>query len=85
MTHETLKEIVKTDLKNSYEYVDNQQKLILINDALKYLSTVNDEKIDKVINRYREEQRKQEEILETTQKNIMENAKNIYQHLMTEL
>ena len=82
-----LVEIVKTDLKNSIEsgLLNPQQQLIAINDALKWLATLNDEKINNVIEKYLERQREQQDILIHAQERIFENAKNIYKHLTTEL
>lgn len=80
-------EIIKTDLRNDMEsgMLNPQQQLIAINTALRDLSSVDNPVINKVIEKYRSEQKKQEEILMKAQTIIMENAKNIYEHLMKEL
>lgn len=81
------KEIVKTDLKNDIEsgMLNPQQQLIAINQALKDLARDDNEQINDVIKKYREVQLKQETIIQDAQTSIMENAKNIYDHLMKEL
>lgn len=80
-------EIIKTDLKNDIEsgMLNPQQQLMAINTALRDLASINDPTINTVIEKYRSEQKKQEDILEKAQSTIMENAKNIYEHLMKEL
>jgi hypothetical protein len=56
-----------------------------INTALRDLSSIDDEDINKVIQEYRDVQGKLENEIETAQTKIMENASNIYEHLMKEL
>lgn len=82
-----LVEMIKADLKNSIEsgMLNPQQQLMAINEALKWFSTLKDEKINDVIQKYRDEQTKQQDILLKAQTRIFENAKNIYNHITTEL
>lgn len=76
-------EIIQTDLKNEIEsgMLNPQQQLIAINQALRDLSSIDNPEINKVIEKYRAEQKKQEDLLAEAQKAIMENAHNIYEHL----
>lgn len=80
-------ENVKADLRNNIEsgQLNIQGQLIAINDALKWLSVLNNEKINDIIQKYRNEQQKQEKILTEAQSEIIKNAKNIYNHILTEL
>lgn len=80
-------EIIKTDLKNTFENpnVDRLTKVASINDAIKWLTVLNIEKINKVIKEYRDIQKKQEETFITAQSKLWENAEHIYNHIMTEL
>jgi len=79
--------IIKTDLKNDIEsgLLNPQQQLMAINNALRDLSSIKNKDINEVIINYRSQQKKQEEIMNKAQTSIMENAKNIYDHLMKEL
>lgn len=79
--------IIKTDLKNSMEsgMLNAQQQLMAINTALRDLAGIDDDDINKVIEEYREVQSKLENDIEEAQKKIIENANNIYEHLMKEL
>ena len=80
-------EIIKTDLKNDIEsgMLNPQQQLIAINTALRDLAGLDDGKYDEVIKKYRDAQKDQEDVLEKAQSTIMENAKNIYEHLIKDL
>jgi len=79
-------EIIKTDLKNAFEApnLDSLSKLAAINDALKWLTLLEDKAIDEVITNYRDEQKKQEDNFIKAQTKLWENAENIYNHIMTE-
>lgn len=85
--NELLIEIIKTDLKNNIEsgMLNEQDKLIAINESLRLLSTMNNPEINEVIKKYRQKQNEQEEKLLKAQTQIIENAKNIYNHLMKEI
>ena len=84
------KEWIKKDLKNSMPLLtDPNQKLLFLDQQLKELYSIG--LIDKDINilntiiKYREEQKKQEDLLEEPQKNMVKNMENILEHLMREL
>ena len=84
------KEWIKKDLKNSMPLLsDPNQKLLFLDQQLKELYSLG--LIDKDINilntiiKYREEQKKQEDMLDEPQKNMVKNMENILEHLMREL
>ena len=84
------KEWIKKDLKNSMPLLsDPNQKLLFLDQQLKELYSLG--LIDKDINilntiiKYREEQKKQEDLLDEPQKNMVKNMENIIEHLMREL
>ena len=84
------KEWIKKDLKNSMPLLtDPNQKLLFLDQQLKELYNVGliarDINILNTIIKYREEQRKQEDVLEEPQKNLLKNMENILEHLMREL
>jgi hypothetical protein len=58
---------------------------MVINDALKWLRTMNNEKINETIEKYHKMQKEQQDIFIVAQNKIVENAKNIYNHLISEL
>ena len=84
------KEWIKKDLKNNMPLItDPNQKLLFLNQHLEKLYTLalitGDINILNTIIKYREEQVKQEDMLDEPQKNIMKNMENILEHLMREL
>lgn len=84
MANKILIEQIRADLRNNIEsgQLTPMGQLMAINDALKWLSTLNNEKINQVIQKYREEQQKQEKIQTDAQIEIMKNAKNIYNNIL---
>jgi len=84
------KEWIKKDLKNSMPLLtDPNQKLLFLDQQLKELYTIGivtrDIGILNTIIKYREEQKKQEDLLEEPQKQMLKNMENILEHLMREL
>ena len=84
------KEWIKKDLKNSMPLLsDPNQKLLFLDQQLKELYSLGlisrDINILNTIIKYREEQKKQEDLLEEPQKNMVKNMENILEHLMREL
>ena len=84
------KEWIKKDLKNSMPLLsDPNQKLLFLDQQLKELYSLGlisrDINILNTIIKYREEQKKQEDLLEEPQKNMVKNMENIIEHLMREL
>lgn len=92
-----LKDWIKTDLKNKMQYLNAQDQIAFLNQQLDRLYTLGllmqtekeieetGSKICNTIMKYREEQNKQEKLLEEPQQSIVKNATNIYEHLMKEL
>lgn len=84
------KEWIKKDLKNSMPLLtDPNQKLLFLDQQLKELYNIGlvtrDTGILNTIIKYREEQKKQEDLLEEPQKQMLKNMENILEHLMREL
>ena len=84
------KEWIKKDLKNSMPLLsDPNQKLLFLDQQLKELYSLGlisrDINILNTIIKYREEQKKQEDMLDEPQKNMVKNMENILEHLMREL
>lgn len=92
-----LKDWIKTDLKNKMQYLNAQDQIAFLNQQLDRLYVLGllmqtekemetqGSKICNTIIKYRNEQTKQEELLDDPQQNIVKNATNIYEHLMKEL
>lgn len=84
------KEWIKKDLKNSMPLLtDPNQKLLFLDQQLKELYTIGlitrDISILNTIIEYREEQKKQENLLEEPQKMMLRNMENILENLMRKL
>lgn len=80
---------IKNDIKNNWESLDVNQQLIYLNQQLEKLYDLgiasNNKKLCDVIEKYRAEQKQQEEKLIEIQKKIIENGKNILKHILEDL
>lgn len=80
-------DIIKADLKNDIEsgLLNPQQQIIAINEALKFISILNNTAINDTIKKYRQQQREEEEKMLKAQDQIFKNAQNIYNHIINDL
>jgi F0F1-type ATP synthase delta subunit len=80
---------IKNDIKNNWDALDTNQQLIYLNQQLEKLYDLgviaNNKKLCEVIEKYRTEQKQQEEKLIEIQKKIIENGKNILKHILEDL
>lgn len=80
---------IKNDIKNTWDALDVNQQLIYLNQQLEKLYNLgiisSNKKLCDVIEKYREEQKQQEEKLIEIQKKIIENGKNILKHILEDL
>ena len=84
------KEWIKKDLKNSMPLItDPSQRLLFLNQQLEKLFTLGlitgDTGILNTVIKYREEQNRQEDMLEAPQRSMLKNMDNILENLMTQL
>ena len=84
-----LKEWIKKDMKNTWQYLNEEQKLQLLNSQLERIYNLGvlseDKALCEIVIKYREEQKKQEEKLFDAQTQIFKNRDNLYNHILNEL
>ena len=84
-----LKEWIKKDMKNTWQYLNEEQKLQLLNSQLERIYNLGvlseDKALCEIVIKYREEQKNQEEKLFDALTQIFKNRDNLYNHILNEL